>query len=189
MKTNHTAACTCQVTPYVVLTSTVVLFDENQDTSRYLNRHLQDFSVVLTEVRGKIPQVRPSHLLVNFGILRYQSLHLEPTNASRRMFTVVSPCRILWGHFVRGQIPSLALLSLACWQFLCLCRRNRWRVRWAAPWERCCVRTRMFAMLCLWWRLAFASLARRAAILRVNCCPTSVIRCRWTHKFPALSPR
>ncbi|XP_041671343.1 E3 ubiquitin-protein ligase rnf213-beta isoform X2 [Cheilinus undulatus] len=26
------------------------------DTSRYLNRHLQDFSVVLTEVRGKIPQ-------------------------------------------------------------------------------------------------------------------------------------
>uniref|UniRef100_UPI0037E7EAB2 E3 ubiquitin-protein ligase rnf213-beta n=1 Tax=Semicossyphus pulcher TaxID=241346 RepID=UPI0037E7EAB2 len=26
------------------------------DTSRFLNRHLQDFSVVLTEVRGKIPQ-------------------------------------------------------------------------------------------------------------------------------------
>ncbi|XP_070782783.1 E3 ubiquitin-protein ligase rnf213-beta [Enoplosus armatus] len=26
------------------------------DTSRYLNRHLQDFSVVLTEVRGKVPQ-------------------------------------------------------------------------------------------------------------------------------------
>ncbi|XP_034563927.1 E3 ubiquitin-protein ligase rnf213-beta [Notolabrus celidotus] len=26
------------------------------DTSRYLNRHLQDFSVVLSEVRGKIPQ-------------------------------------------------------------------------------------------------------------------------------------
>ncbi len=32
------------------------LFD--QDISRYLNRHLQDFSVVLREVRGKIPQVR-----------------------------------------------------------------------------------------------------------------------------------
>lgn len=38
--------------------SIVVLFGLPQDTSRYLNRHLQDFSVVLEEVRGKIPQVR-----------------------------------------------------------------------------------------------------------------------------------
>lgn len=57
-KTNCTTADRCPVKPNILLISTVFLFYPNQDTSRYLNRHLQDFSVVLSEVRKKICQVR-----------------------------------------------------------------------------------------------------------------------------------
>lgn len=62
-KTNHSIAYRCPVIPNILLISTVVLFLQNQDTSRYLNRHLQDFSVVLSEVRGKISQVGPFSFL------------------------------------------------------------------------------------------------------------------------------
>lgn len=43
-----------------IVLPTLLLSDQIQDTSRYLNRHLQDFSVVLDEVRGKIQQVKIS---------------------------------------------------------------------------------------------------------------------------------
>lgn len=48
----------CAVSEIVL--PTLLLSDQIQDTSRYLNRCLQDFSVVLDEVRGKIQQVKIS---------------------------------------------------------------------------------------------------------------------------------
>lgn len=129
VKPDRTAACRHQVIANVVLTSSVVLFDHSQDTSRYLNRRLQDFSVVLTEVRDKIPQVRASRLLVIFITLRYKSLHLELTNASRRMFAVVSPVgfceatllevKFLPSHSPRWPADSFSVCTAGAAEGLC----------------------------------------------------------------------
>lgn len=151
-----------------------MLSDQMQDTSRYLNRHLQDFSVVLAEVRGNIPQVKIS--------LQFYCVHLERSNARLSMLTGGSSVAC----FVRGQIPSFKLISQACWKLLCLPCRHRWRVPCALPWEPCCAHTQMCVTPSLCSKLAFAFLPRLAVILRVNFCPSLLGHCSWTHRFPAL---
>ena len=69
-----------------------------QGTWKYLNRHLQDFSVVLAEVRGKIPQVKISP--------QFCCVYLELSNARLRMLTGGSSVEFCAASFVRGQIPS-----------------------------------------------------------------------------------
>lgn len=77
-----------------------------QGTWRYLNRHLQDFSVVLVEVRAKIQQVKIS--------LQFYCVHLELSNARLSMLTGGSSVGVCAASFVRGQIPSFRLISQAC---------------------------------------------------------------------------
>lgn len=102
--------------------------DQNQDTSRFLNRHLQDFSVVLTEVRGKIRQVRP---YLGFYATK---LHLELTNASPGMFTVVSPVgfceatllevKFLPSHSSRWPADSFSVCAAGTSEGFCVQRRE-----------------------------------------------------------------
>lgn len=146
-----------------------------QSTWRYLNRHLQDFSVVLAGVRGNIRQVKIS-----------LQFHLEPSYARLRMRTGGSSVGFFSASFVRGQIPSFELISQACWKILCLPWRPRWRVPCALPWELCCGHTQMCATPSLCSRLAFAFLPRLVVIPRSSFCPSLLSHCSWTHRFPAL---
>lgn len=76
--------------------------DQMQGTWRYLNRHLQDFSVVLAEVRANIAQVKTS--------LRF--LLCSP-GTDLRMLTGGSSVAFWAAGFVRGQIPHVTGLLKA----------------------------------------------------------------------------
>lgn len=87
MDQNHSKSWKQNIIQKILLTR---VSDQMQGSWRYLNRHLQDFSVVLAEVRGHIRQVKSS--------LQFFSVRLELSNARLRMLL----WRILCSQFCSG---------------------------------------------------------------------------------------
>lgn len=124
-----------------------ILSDQMQGTRRYLNRHLQDFSVVLAEVRGNIRQVRISPP-------QFYCVHLELSDSGPSARTGRFLGRILCSQFLwevkflpssssHGPAESSSVCSAGPVEgFRVRCHENCAALLHGRVWRRLCARDR-----------------------------------------------